>query len=167
MKSLIYSETNIGSRRIFDLRGGILRIEKKTGSRTASEEFDMARASPAFARLSRMNSSALNRSFTYLAIVVAVASFVHSIIPVSSLWLGLAVLLVSSPALHVIFHFLRPVDYVQFKDKTGKVLFDIVRTKKKARELDDFVVALQCATASERTNQPAQTGPGTSNHHRV
>jgi len=88
-------------------------------------------------------------------------------IPVSSLWLGVAVLLISFPALYVIFHFIRPVDYVQFKDKTGKVLFDIVRTKKRPNELDDFVVALQRAATLEEPNQSAQTTPGNSASLRV
>jgi hypothetical protein len=81
--------------------------------------------------------------------------------PISSLWLGVSVLLVSSPALYIILYFIRPVDYVQFKDKTGKILFDIVHTKEKSVELDDFVATLQYAATSEEPNQTAQRNAST------
>ena len=154
MKSAhVYTEISLGMCRTFHLNGSKLSIERKVRGRTFSEEFDLALVKPVSLRVKIMNAAALNRSITYLGVVLITATVARKIFHVSPLWVSIGAAVLSLPALHVILHFIRPVDVEQFTDAHGKILFDFIHSKKQSHKLEEFLFALRAALEKKESNQ--------------
>jgi hypothetical protein len=151
-----YKETYLGICRTFRLHGSKLCVERTVRGRTFGEEFDLAQVAPGSTRLKIMNVAALNRSITYLGVILVVAVIARAVIHVPALWVAIGAAIFSLPALHVILYFMQSMDVEQFKDANGRVLFDFIHTKKQARELEEFLFGLRAALEK---NEPKAPGP--------
>ena len=100
-----------------------------------------------------MNAAGLNRSITYLGVVLIAATVARKIFHVTPLWVAIGAVVLSLPALHVILNFIRPLDVEQFTDARGEILFDFIHSKKKSHQLEEFLFALRAALENNEPNQ--------------
>ena len=152
-----YTEISLGMCRTFRLQGSKLHVARTARGRTVTEEFDLAQVAPGSTRVKIMNAAALNRSITYLGMIVILAAIARLILPVSPLWIAIGATILAYPALRVILYFIRRVDVEQFKDAHGKILFDFIHTKRQARQLEEFLFSLRAALEKKsRTSRQRQ-----------
>jgi hypothetical protein len=155
-----YTEISLGMCRTFRLQGSKLHVARTARGRTFSQEFDLAQVAPGSTRVKMMNRAALNRSITYLGVIVIIAAIARVMLPVSPLWVAIGAAVLSSPAARVILYFSREMDVEQFQDAHGKILFDFIHSKKQARQLEEFLVLLRAALEKKEPNQaPEPTAP--------
>lgn len=130
-----------------------MRIRHKERAALPPAVIDLGDVSAGPKRFDRMvNPAPIKRAGIYLGCVVVAALVVLRLDLLSPLWTAVVFSLPAISALRLVIYFWIPFSTEQYRTKTGALAFDIIREKKTADELDEFMKAIDAAirTAEQR-----------------
>ena len=146
-------QVRIGARR-FGVQDHLLRIERARPPARPSL-VDLRDVLPEAKFYYGFQVRALKRSLAYVCIVGFVAMVIRQSTVLSDLWITAGAVLIASPGLHVLAYFLVPVRVAKFSRSSGGVAFDIISSRGKAYDLEQYVKQLSAAIRQLQHAPPA------------